>query len=254
MSQTEQESLHRGICCDAPVHCGDAAALGVDRGTGVVTLRRMGLGDLPYVVSEHRKHFPDGFFVRLGPKFLTRYYRTFLDGPPASAIVAEVDGAVCGYLVGALSPQRHRRLLLQYHGRALALAGVWGLLTHPSLVLLFAVTRLRRYAVSLLRARRDTIERPGSVGGQVAFLSHLAVSSQAQGAGVGSALIQHFVQAARSAGCTRVLLVTLASADGAGEFYERRGWLRTGERRTSEGRSIVVYERPLDVADKAHPE
>lgn len=215
-------------------------------GTVIVQMRRMGLGDLPYVVGEHLAHFPDGFFARLGPNFLTRYYRTFLDGPEASATVAELDGTVCAYLVGVLKPRRHRRLLLQHHGRSLALAGVRGLLAHPTLALVFAVTRLRRYSAALLRARSQRIETPESAGGTEAVLSHVAVSPPKQGAGIGGLLLNRFVEEARHAGCSRICLVTVAGTHGAGPYYEHRGWQRAGERVTPDGRTLALYQLALN--------
>ena len=38
----------------------------------------MNTADLGFVVREHRRHFPDGFFARLGRGFLREYYRAFL--------------------------------------------------------------------------------------------------------------------------------------------------------------------------------
>ena len=83
----------------------DTPALGSAR----FQLRRMGLQDLHVVTDMHMAEFREGFFVRLGARFLRRYYRTFLDGPLATALVCESDGAVCGYLVGVLDPTAHPR-------------------------------------------------------------------------------------------------------------------------------------------------
>jgi len=44
-------------------------------------IRFMDPEDLPFVIAEHLGHFPDGFFARLGPKFLAAYTRTYLTGP-----------------------------------------------------------------------------------------------------------------------------------------------------------------------------
>ncbi|KRB73141.1 hypothetical protein ASE01_20450 [Nocardioides sp. Root190] len=51
----------------------------------------MDLQDLQPVVQAHLTTFPRGFFARLGSRFLTRYFRTFLDGPLAVALVVERD-------------------------------------------------------------------------------------------------------------------------------------------------------------------
>ena len=39
----------------------------------MVTIRPLRSADLAAVVAEHLTHFPDGFFAKLGPAFLTRY-------------------------------------------------------------------------------------------------------------------------------------------------------------------------------------
>ena len=75
--------------------------------------------------------FPESFFARFGPRFMTRYYSTSLDGPLASALVAEVDGEVSGYLVGILDGPRHRGLPLPHHRAGLATAGVLGICRRP---------------------------------------------------------------------------------------------------------------------------
>lgn len=69
--------------------------------------------DIAFVTTEHRAHFPENVMGRLGRPFLRRYYTTFLDTPYAVAIVAEVDGRPCGYLVGILDTGAHRKLLLR---------------------------------------------------------------------------------------------------------------------------------------------
>ena len=56
--------------------------------------------DLSCVVRVHRANFPDGFFARLGPTFLTAYYRAYAFGAAALSYVGETDGLVLGYLVG----------------------------------------------------------------------------------------------------------------------------------------------------------
>ena len=199
----------------------------------------MGLQDMPYAVTTHSLHFSDGFFARLGTRFLTHYYRTYLDGPTACAVVSEIDGAVCGYLVGVLDTPRHRGLLLTYHGRALTLAAALGMLRRPWLAAIFVRTRLRRYVRALARGRQSL--EAFDAGGPVAVLSHVVVSAEDRCHGVGTALVDKFLRQAELAGCRRACLVTLAGDRGAGEFYERRGWTRTHQRSSSPGRDLVYY-------------
>ena len=207
-------------------------------------IRRMGLQDLPYVVETHRHHFPDGFFAKLGPRFLTRYYRTFLDGPLATALVAEVDDTVVGYITGVLHGPEHRHLMLKHHGTGLALAGAGAMVRHPTACLTFLFTRVRRYAAALRRYRKGTLPS-NSTAGRAAVLSHVVVSQPRRRRGIGSDLVERFLSEARESGCTRACLVTLDGPGGAGHFYERRGWRKVSNAPQADGRVLLRYERDL---------
>lgn len=210
---------------------------------GCLELRRMGLQDLTEVVGAHLSSFPHGFFAKLGRHFLTRYYRTFLDGPLSVAMVAEIDGRFYGYLVGILDPPRHRRLLLSYHGWALAGWGLFGLAHRPLLLARFLVTRTRRYGAALLRNKSATAAP--STATPVAVLSHVVVAPQLRKAGIGATLVENFMQQARAAGCQRACLVTVDGPDGAGAFYAKYGWIHTHTRRGPDGRPLAHYERTI---------
>ena len=205
----------------------------------------MGPEDLPFVVTEHRAHFPEGFFARLGTRFLTAYTRTYLTGPHARAYIAEAEGVPVGFLVGVTDPAAHRQHIVQNHGKGLALRACAALCIRPGLALHFTRTRLARYARKLLPGRRGAAEaaieappRPGIT----AVLAHVAVVGRVRSYGLGSALVRRFTQDAAAAGCARLSLVTAAGPEGAGRYYERLGWGYAGETRTPEGRTLLTYE------------
>ena len=208
-----------------------------------VRLRTMDEADLPFVVGQHRYHFPDGFFARLGRKFLRRYYQPFLHSPYARAYLAERDGRPTGYLVGVIDPAGHRSHLLRTQGRALTFSAVGALAVRPRLALHFLHTRLGRY-VRVLFGRRVPGRSEGVTDARsLAVLLHVAVAPKAQSSGVGSALIDRFVADAAATGCDRVMLVTAAGPGGAGPYYLRRGWELRGEHTTVDGRPLATYER-----------
>lgn len=215
------------------------------------SLRRMGLQDLPYVVRTHLERFPQGFFARLGPGFLARYYRTFLDGPTAVAVVAEVEGEAVGYLTGVLRPPEHRQLLLRYHGPGLTIAACAAMLRRPRVALGFVFTRLPHYA---RRIGRDLCQsrtpRPATRPeadrrvGPTAVLTHVVVAEPRRRRGLGRRLVDHFLEEADAAGCASAALVTPAEM-GAAAFYERIGWIRAGEIDTREGLRLCRYTTAL---------
>ncbi|GGZ98852.1 GNAT family N-acetyltransferase [Streptomyces bluensis] len=211
-------------------------------------VRPMEPEDLHFVVTEHRAHFPDGFFARLGPRYLAAYTRTYLTSPHARAYIAEADGLPVGFLVGVTDPAAHRQHLVRTHGRRLALHACASLTVRPRLALHFLRTRLGRYARKLLPARRDPAQQPAPVAprpGVTAVLAHVAILGRVRSLGLGSALIRRFTDEAATAGCARVSLVTAAGPDGAGRYYERLGWQHVGETRTPEGRALLTYEYDL---------
>ncbi|MEU0171356.1 GNAT family N-acetyltransferase [Streptomyces iakyrus] len=213
----------------------------------VFRIRSMDPEDLPFVVTEHRRIFPDGFFARLGPAFLTAYTRTYMTGPHARGYVAEVNRQPVGFLVGVLDPAEHRRHVLQAHGRGLLLRALGGLALRPLLALRFLRTRLGRYARKLLPGRRPAAQPSGPPGpsGVTAVLAHVAVLERARSRGIGDALIQRFVGDAAAHGCVRVSLVTVAGPGGAGPYYESRGWIPVGQSRTPDGLRLATYDFPL---------
>ncbi|MFI6008676.1 GNAT family N-acetyltransferase [Streptomyces sp. NPDC051243] len=215
-----------------------------------VSVRFMDTEHLRFVVGEQRRLFPDGFFSRLGPGFLTAHTRTYLTSPHAVGFVAEVDGAPVGYLVGVVDPALHRRHLLRAHGPGLAVRAAAALAVRPALAVNFLRTRLPRYARKLLPGRRagasaSAAPAPPAVHDREAVLAHVAVCEEARSYGIGGQLMERFADFAVVAGCTRVSLVTAAGPAGAGPYYERRGWERRAETHTPDGKHLLVYARPL---------
>ena len=206
-----------------------------------IVIRRMGLGDLDFVVEEHLANFPDNVFGQMGRRFLTEYYRTFLDGPHADAVVTVDGGARVGFLVGVLDVREHRRLVRRFHFRRLAWYAAAALARRPRMA---AGLMRRRIAVRLAAARR----RVGAIGvaqEHIAVLSHVAVRPDAQGLGIGTSMIFQFVELARDAGAVTVSVATRAGESGAGGLYERLGWKLTTERDTFDGRRIALYDLDL---------
>lgn len=207
-----------------------------------VRVRRMTQADLPWVVHEHRAQFADGFFARLGPAFLTTYYRAYAFSAAALAYVVEADGRVVGYLVGVTDPALHRRDLLRRHRWSLLRRGLAALSARPRLAAHFLRTRAARYARKLLHRRGDSSPGRAAPPHRVAVLGYVAVKTTHRSRGAGAALVERFLSHAEAAGCDGATLVTLSGTAGAGPYYEHRGWQARGEHTDADGRRLTTYE------------
>lgn len=228
------------------IKAGSGSGLASNRsGQRVVALRRMTLADLPFVLDTHRSYFPDNLVGRLGAGFLKRYYQCFLSGEHAVATIAECDGETCGYLTGIVDVHRHRRFVMERHGRSMALLALRGLIPHPVLAVALLVRRSQTLARRAIR--RDTGSQRAD---RVAVLSHVAVSADTRGLGIGEAMIRDFLERARAASAVRACLATRDGPDGAGQYYEQRGWYLISARQTVDGRPIRLYE--IDLGRETH--
>lgn len=181
----------------------------------------------------HRRRLPHGFFVRLGPRYLRAYYRTFIGNDSAVALVAEKDGGVDGFIVGAVDAEEHRYFVLRQHGWRLAATGLLALATRPTVAMEFGRTRVGRYARAIMRQIRwapsaPPGENPQSPRTGTAVLTHVAVDTASARRGTGTLLVSAFTDEARRRGAKRIELVTLAGTDGAADFYRRLGWRESG--------------------------
>lgn len=198
--------------------------------------------DLPYVVREHRVHFPDGFFAKLGPAFLTAYYDGYAFSDGARAYVAEAQGRAIGYLVGVTDVVAHRRHMLRRHRRSMLLRGLAALAFRPRLAGNFLRTRVGRYGRALLRRGEPPSPDEQEPAARMAVLTHVAVTQAERSQGAGSALVERFLTDAASAGCELVTLVTASGPGGAREYYSSRGWQERGNHEDGDNRWLTTFE------------
>ncbi|NYG55342.1 GNAT family N-acetyltransferase [Nocardioides perillae] len=203
-----------------------------------ISIRPMTSSDLDVVVQQHLEHFPTGFFARLGSQYLRTYYRTYLDSSDAAAAVAaDRDGRTVGFAVGVIDPRAHRVHLLETHRSRLAVAGIAALVTRPHLWPRFVQTRLVPYTRKLF-APPDRVG-PGE-GQRIAVLQHIVVDPSAEGRGVGTALLEFFVDAAATARREQIILVTRTGGP-AEDFYVARGWTRREPHCTMDGTWLTAF-------------
>ena len=208
-----------------------------------VNVRPIEVDDLGFVVTQHLAHFSDGFFARLGERFLHEYYRSFISCTGASALVAVRGTEPVGFLTGTLDPAEHRRQMLNRDGKKLALHGLRALVWRPALAIHFLRTRAMRYLRRLLG--KTPPPPPPASAGRIGVLQHVAVKPEVQAQGIGSKLIARFEAESAEAGLSSLTLVTVAGPDGAGDYYEKNGWTRMGKQSTAEGRDLITYTKDV---------
>jgi ribosomal protein S18 acetylase RimI-like enzyme len=205
-------------------------------------------GELERTARIHERHLPDGFFARLGTRFLRRYHQSFAQSPEAEVFVAQSPEGPQGVLVGTFDNAAHYRWAMRRRGVVLALAGLVAMLRRPRLAAEFLATRVGRYARSLARLVRPGRRRAVAAGSEparrVAVLTHVAVASAARGNGTGRELVTAFVRAARHRGADEVRLITPADGPGSG-FYRALGWRRLRRRRAADGTFVEEFQLPL---------
>ena len=218
-----------------------------------VSVRPVLPGDLDAVSRLHIEILSDEFIVRFGLRFLKRYYRAFAESSHAVALVAVDDnsGAIVGGLLGTLNPSLHYRYLIRYHGVYLAGTVVLRSLTRWALARDFLRTRIKRYALgvmrSLFRHESQHSHTAPITTNKVADLTHLFVSSPAHSKGIGSSLMRTYTSMVRRGGIQYIDLVTLPSdLGGAGSFYEKLGCTLVRKHVSQSGEVFLLYRLVLD--------
>lgn len=223
--------------------------------------------DLAAAVRLHRSEMGAQFLSRFGPRFLTAYYRAYLEGPDGLALAAVEAGTgrLLGILLGASCPAAHYRRMVRRHGVRLAGLLLLGAAGRPPLAVDLVRTRSLRYARGLLRlvlaqlagagrwaGRRRAAPAASTPGGGTGFAGEVtvvAVDPAARRRGVGRALLEAAAERAAQAGATRLELVTPEDELGAVRFYEQLGWRCGGRSASRSGEQFLRFDRPLSGGD-----
>ncbi|GAB11557.1 hypothetical protein GOARA_078_00060 [Gordonia araii NBRC 100433] len=155
------------------------------------------------------------------PSELDIYLNPYLDDEPESVFVAELDGALVGYLVGSLGTGR----VASEDERMTA-----AIKRHR----LFTKSGPRRFFLrASLDAAANAVRRKPSAGdlddSRWPAHLHINVERRARGTGAAGELIEAFAQHAREARCPGIYLQTLVENERAARFFARHGFEPYGE-------------------------
>jgi ribosomal protein S18 acetylase RimI-like enzyme len=173
------------------------------------TLRTGQADDAPAVAALHADRIGEGFLVTLGPRFLRRLYRRIALSPHAVLLVADRGGRLVGFVAATTST---RRLYGQFLRRDAVPAGLAA-------------------APAVLRAPRHVWEtfRYGSAHDgnlPAAEILSIAVSPDAEGRGIGGALLSAAQKELAHLGAPQARVVTAVGNEAALTMYERAGFQR----------------------------
>lgn len=180
------------------------------------------------VVEVHMQAFSDFFLTFLGPGFLKEFYKSFLYDEQGIGFVAIENGRIFGVIVGPFKPAGYFKRLLLRKWYAFCFASIGAVLRKPKVI------------KRLLRAVFYRGQAPQ--GKDRALLSSIAVSPDAQGKGVGKALVMKWLDAVSARGGKGAFITTDAENNNSvNSFYHSLGWKLESTYETSEGRKMNRY-------------
>jgi ribosomal protein S18 acetylase RimI-like enzyme len=194
--------------------------------------------DIEAIVDVHLSAFNAGFNLSaFGPRFLRKYYRLILEFEQRVLLVVECDGKIVGFAAGFVNPKGFYAKLKKNKWR-LAFAAATAIPGRPSVVvrLLHVARRGSQFMARSETQQENTCE-----------LSSIAVRPEASGKGLGKALLNDFVEAAKSGRAREIYLTTDATEnESVNAFYRRAGFILACEFMAPRNRQMNEFVLPLD--------
>lgn len=215
-----------------------------------LTIRRLRPSDADATALLHLQVLGSEFLARCGLPFLRCYHRAWIQSEDAIAVGAVDDqDRIVGVILGALRPETLFRSMVRRRGVVLGLLMVRQAVVRPELARELATNRVPRYARGLARMATRRLPTPGrpppaSSPPRIGDVTHVMVLPEAQGQGVGRALLEETRRVAADAGLDELVLVTLPELP-AGAFYQRVGWQPDGNMTSGSGEHFDRYRLPL---------
>ncbi len=212
------------------------------------------------------RQFPNLSWTRLGSNFIRKFIDWHFKYYPELAFVADEDGRLIGFIVGATGGHReyYRQVLRYAFPEFLA-----GSLLHPWLVFRASFLMLWLEFFRSLRSSRTSPKKIGvaKTGEKKGNLSFVAVTDAAKGRGAGAHLMQAFEEAAFQTGLEVLSSYTEINNHAARRLHEKCGWKQvredtrltkwcifpSGWRRVYRGRRALRTRFPLPAKSKGSP-
>ena len=202
----------------------------------MIEFRKARPDDLRAVVRIHQQAFAGFFLTRLGPGFLTKYYRLVLERPDGILIVAVNDRDVAGFVAGFASP-------VGFYGEmkkkklSFTLAVIPALLRAPGIC--------KRLLLDFREVRKSAAPGPAREPGR-GELSSIGVAPAWSGQGVGHGLLTAFIARAKELGLNAITLTSDAdNNDTVNEFYCKAGFRLERTFTQKDGRRMNEYLRDI---------
>ena len=176
----------------------------------------------------HSKAFPDFFLTQLGEPFLRTLYKGYLDDPNSGIIVSEEDGNILGFIAYSNDYSGFYQRLVKEKIIRFAWCSFLAVSRHPSFI--------KRILGAF--AKSDSVIKDQ----KYVELASICVNPSVEGKGVGSALINHLKSKVDFNEYAYINLETDAvNNERAICFYEKNGFVFSGEYTTPEGRKMNEY-------------
>jgi GNAT superfamily N-acetyltransferase len=194
-----------------------------------IHVRAYGEKDIAALVEVHLTACKGYMNAGIGRGYVREMFRWFLSRPDAVALMAEIDGRACGYVVG-MPVEDHPKL-----NRDLMFASAWGVATHPWVLLerryrTSALAKIKR-VLALRKPAARNAEKLASVNGETERqpercigLVGVAVTPEFSGRGVGVAVVKAFEDHAKGLGFDVLQLSVHSDNCKARAVYDKAGW------------------------------
>jgi ribosomal protein S18 acetylase RimI-like enzyme len=196
------------------------------------TIRQMQSSDTEIVVGIHLASFQGFFLTFLGRRFLSELYASIIVDITSIAFVYGKENRILGFVAGTAEPADFYKRLLRSRWWRFALASLLPVLKNPLIIL------------RLLRAFQKPQDGPSQI--DTGTLMSVAIIPEAQGRGVGKALVKAFLDEATNRGLKYIDLTTdKNNNDSVNHFYQHLGFQCARTFITPEGREMNEYVKNI---------